>query len=146
MTKKTKKTFIFSILGIIAIAISIGLYFYFKGPVCVKCASGKKVAAPVLYHTFTADSTAAKKEFSDKILEVSGLVTSVSENQQKQVIVFLKTDIPRTAINCTMEGPAEKIHENDSVIIKGICSGLGSGDADLGILGDVYLGRCFLVK
>lgn len=146
MTKKTKKTILFSILGITAVGIAIGLYLYFKGPVNIKDSLGKKVSSTILYQGFIADSIAAKKEYIDQILEVSGIVTRVSENQQKQVIVFLKTDTPGSAINCTMEGPPENIRENNSLIIKGICTGLGSGDADLGIPGDVYLGRCYLVK
>ena len=36
--------------------------------------------------------------------------------------------------------------ENKQVTLKGICTGMGMGDADLGIMGDVYLVRCYLIK
>ena len=146
MLSKRKKTIIFSILGIIVIGVSIGYYLYNKGPLCVKCADGKKVASEILYKNFSTDSTYAKKEYTDKILEVTGIVTQVSKNQQNQAIILLKTNESGASVNCTLEGPADKVRDRDAVIIKGICTGLGAGDADLGILGDVYLTRCYVVK
>ena len=38
----------------------------------------------------------------------------------------------------------ENINESDIVSIKGICNGIGQYDADLGIMGDLYLTRCFV--
>jgi len=146
MTPKTKKTIIFSLLGIIAIGGAIAFYLYNKGPIDVKNASGIKVAATELYQTFSKDSTEAKKKYTDKILEVSGIVTQVSQNQQNQAIVLIKTNESGASVNCTMEGPADAIKEKDAIVLKGICTGMGMGDVDLGILGDVYLVRCYLVK
>ena len=151
MTRRTKKTIILSILGLAAIGISIGLYFFYKGPVCVSCTSGKKVSSTVLYQAFLNDSITARKEYSsnartDKILEVSGLVTQVSQNTQNQAFILLKTAVSGASVNCTMEGPVEKTKEGDTIIIKGICIGLNGGDADLGISGDVYLTRCYITK
>lgn len=146
MTLKSKKTIFFALLGLFAIGMFLGLYFYNKGPVCIKCADGEKVSSLNLYQTFSNDSIAARKTYADKILEVSGQVTRVSQNQQNQAIIFLKTASPGAAVNCTMEGPGDKIREGDSILIKGICTGIGSGDSDLGILGDVYLTRCYVGK
>lgn len=146
MTSITKKTIFLSILGIMVIAIAAGLFYYFKPPPSAQFATGKKVTATDLYQSFITDSTKAKAAFADKVLEVSGNVTGVSQNQQKQVVIMLKTGTPGAAVNCTLEGPGENIKQNDNIIIKGFCWGLGAGDADLGILGDVYLGRCYIVK
>ena len=148
MTRRTKKTIILSILGLTAIGVSIGLYFFYKGPVCVKCTSGKKVSATALYQVLSTDSVLANKEYisqtaNDKILEVSGVVSKVSQNQQNQAIIKLKTNEADAYVNCTMEGWAEKTKEGDSLIIKGICTGIGS---DLGIRGDVYLTKCYITK
>ena len=146
MTPTVKKTIIYSLLGLVAIAAAMAYYLYNKGPVDVKNANGIKVVATELYDAFAKDSVAAQKNYSNKILETSGIVTQVSQNQQNQAIVMLKTNEGGAFVNCTMEGPATAIKEKESVIIKGICTGMGMGDKDMGILGDVYLVRCYVVK
>jgi hypothetical protein len=45
-----------------------------------------------------------------------------------------------------MEGPVENIKETDNIVLKGFCTGMGAGDTDLGIRGDVYMIRCYGVK
>ena len=146
MTSKVKKTILFSILGLVAIAAGIGYYLYNKGPIDVKNATGIKVSATELYDAYSKDSTAAQKKYTDKIIETRGIVTKISQNQQHQAIVMLKTNEGTAFVNCTMEEPAINIKENEAIVIKGICSGIGMGDLELGIKGDVYLTRCYLVK
>ena len=141
-----KKVFITVALGIIIAAISMGYYLWNKPAVNVAEADGVKVAAAALYKTFSTDSVQAKKEYAQQVVEVNGVVNGTSINQQKQTVVLLKTGTDGANINCTMEGTGETIKTGDNIVIKGICSGLGQGDADLGILGDVYLIRCYRVK
>ena len=146
MTRRTKKIILFSILGLAAIGAGVGYYLFNKGPVDVKNSTGTKVIATALYQDYSKDSLTAQKKYTDKILEASGIVVKISDNQQHQAIILLKTNEAGAYVNCTMEGPSNTIKENDAVIIKGICSGIGQGDADLGIKGDVYLTRCYIVK
>ncbi|MBK7433150.1 MAG: hypothetical protein IPI66_04060 [Chitinophagaceae bacterium] len=146
MAPTTKRIILFSVLGIAAIGGAIGYYLYNKGPVDVKNATGTKIAATALYQSFTKDSVQARKQYGDKIVEASGIVEKISQNQQNEAIILLKTGEGGAYVNCTMEGPATNIREKDSLSLKGICTGIGSGDVDLGILGDVYLVRCYLVK
>lgn len=112
----------------------------------VRDASGTRVAATDLYQAYAKDSLQAKKTYTNQVVEASGVVEKVSQNQQNQAIVLLKTSDSGAFINCTMEGPAQTIKEKETVKLKGICTGIGSGDADLGILGDVYLVRCYLAN
>lgn len=146
MTPTTKRIILFSVIGIAVIGGAIGYYLYNKGPVDVKNAAGTKVAASALYQSFTKDSVQARKLYGDKIIEASGIVERISQNQQNEAVLLLKTGESGAYVNCTMEGPVTQVKEKDSLSIKGICTGIGSGDADLGILGDVYLVRCYLVK
>jgi hypothetical protein len=141
-----KKNIIFFFLAIILIAVAVGFYFYNKGPVNIKTAPGIKTDAGILYQAFSKDSIGAKKIYLNKILEVSGTVKKVSKNQEDQVIVMLQTGEPGAYINCTMEEHDAMLAENSQVTLKGICTGMGMGDADLGIMGDVYLVRCYLQK
>ena len=146
MSPTMKKIIIYAVIGVLIIGACIAYYMYTKGPVDVKNASGIKIASSALYQSFSKDSSLAKKNYSDKIVEASGIVEKISQNQQNQAIVFLKTGENGAYVNCTMEGPAQGIKEKDSISVKGICTGMGMGDADLGILGDVYLVRCYLAK
>ena len=141
-----KKVFITVSLIIIITAAAIGYYLWNKPVVNVEDADGVKSAARELYKTFVTDSLQAKKEYAQQIVEVAGVVNGTSMNQQNQTVVLLNTGMEGGNINCTMEGKSEHIKNGDSVILKGICNGLGQGDADLGILGDVYLVRCYQVK
>ncbi len=140
-----KKVFITVSLIIIA-AASIGYYFWNKPAVNVSGADGVKAEAAVLYKTFSTDSLLAKTAYAQQIVEVTGVVNTSSLNQQNQTVVLLNTGMEGGNINCTMEGKVEHVKTGDSVIIKGICNGLGQGDADLGIFGDVYLIRCYQIK
>jgi tRNA_anti-like len=141
-----KKVFIIVSLIIVIATASTGYYLWNKPAVNVSDADGVKASAASLYKTFSTDSLLAKKEYDQQIVEVTGVVNSTSKNQQNQAVVLLNTGMEGGNINCTLEGKAEHIKTGDSVIIKGICNGLGQGDADLGILGDVYLIRCYQVN
>lgn len=146
MTTGTKKTILFSVLGLAALGAAVGYYLFNKGPVDVKNTGGTKVTATELYEAFSKDSSGAQKKYTEKIIEAAGIVSQVSQNQQNQAIILIKTNEAGAFVNCTMEGPANAVKENDAVTIKGICSGIGQGNEDLGIKGDVYLTRCYLIK
>jgi len=146
MTPNMKKIILYAVLGVVVIGAGIAYYLYNKGPVDVKNARAVNVSSSSLYQSFAKDSARANKEYRDKIVETSGIVEKISQNQQNQAIVLLKTDENGAYVNCTMEGPAQDIREKETVSIKGICTGMGTGDADLGILGDVYLVRCYHSK
>jgi hypothetical protein len=141
-----KKKVLITVSLIIIVAVAIGSYLWNKPGVNVSGTDGVKTSAMVLYRTFSEDSLKAKKIYAQQVLEVGGVVSGTSVNQQKQTVLLLNTGMQGGNINCTMEGKAKHIKNGDSVNIKGICNGLGQGDADLGILGDVYLVRCYEAK
>ena len=149
MTPNTKRTILFTVLGLFAIGAGVAYYLYNKKPIDVEHATPDTRSSSVeLYQAFSTDSLTARKKFSQKneVVEVSGIVSHISKNLDDHAIILLKTNESSASVNCTMEGLAGNIKEADNVIIKGICTGMGMGDTDLGILGDVYLVRCYLVK
>jgi tRNA_anti-like len=132
---------------IIAIVASIvGFFFYNKGPKNIKNQTGIKISATDLYINYIKDSITANKNYSEKIIEVTGLIIGISQNQQMQTVLLLQTNEPGASINCTLEEEKATLKKGDAVILKGICNGLGEGDKDLGLLGDVYLIRCYAVN
>jgi len=135
------------IIGIIAIGLlgaGVGYYLYNKGPVNVRSASGIPVNSTELYAAYLADTTSAQKKYSGKILEVSGQIKEITLNQQEEQLILLKTGSEGGYINCTMEEKGENLQTGMQITVKGICSGMGSGDPDLGIMGDVYLTRAVI--
>ncbi len=142
---KTRRNIFLSIIGLVLAGATLAWYMYNKEGPNIENAGAAKITATHLYELFTKDSVAAKKNYLEKILEVSGEVTQVNKNQQGQSIILLKTHTAGASLNCTLEGLAGNIKKGDKILIKGICNGLGQGDIDLGILPDVYLSRCYII-
>lgn len=144
MKSNAKKIIIISALSLLVLSISAGIYLYNKGPVDVKTLRGIPVNADELYSLFTSDSVLAGKKYTSKVLLVSGQITEVSMNASQQKVILIKTGTDGAFINCTLDEAANDVAVNRSINIKGICSGIGQGDADLGIPGDIYLTRCIV--
>ncbi len=146
MASKTKKIIFLSIIILALAGAAVGYYLYNKGPRDVKSASGIAVTAVHLYQSYLTDSTGAKQKYTDRIVEVTGEISEVSENLQQQQIIMLKSNTEGAYVNCTLEEKAASIPSSGTIKIKGITSGIGQGDADLGISGDVYLTRCYIIQ
>jgi uncharacterized protein (UPF0333 family) len=146
MTPKRKKIIFLLLAGVVAIGAGFAYYLYNKGPLDVKDAKGIPVNAADLYQSYYKDSIQAVKKYSNKVVETTGKVAQVTLNQQKQAIVLLITNETGAFINCTMEDSLAVIKEDQTVKIKGICTGIMGMDLSMEILGDVYLSRCYLVK
>jgi cytochrome bd-type quinol oxidase subunit 1 len=144
MTASTKKILMVIVVVAAVVVAVTGYRMYNKGPVNVADAEAIKATPAALYTSYTLDSAAAQKKYDGKVLELTGQITDVSENSQKQQVILLKTSSSGGNINCTMEESVAGARAGDNITIRGICSGIGQGDADLGILGDVYLTRCLI--
>lgn len=143
---EAKRKILLALGGLLTAVAIVGSYMFNKEGPNISNAVAIKVNAATLYETFAKDTNSAKQKYLDKILEVSGAVTQVNKNQQNQVIVLLKTNTKGASLNCTMEGPINKLITGDHINVKGICNGLGQADVEFGILPDVYLSRCHLVR
>ena len=145
MATARKKNIITILFIVLAMAAFAGWYAYNRGPVDVAGADAIETTAASLYQPFISDSASAQKQYSGRVIAVTGIVSQVQRNQSGLPVILLITSPGQGFINCTAETnsfPPLKV--NESVSIKGICSGLGSGDEDLGLLPDLYLERCIL--
>ncbi len=145
MTSSLKKTVIILCI-LILIGVSVAFYLWNKPHQDIAHAVGIKTDAVTLYNVFITDSIAAKKKYIQQVIEVSGTINNISKNQQNQMVTLINTDTNGAFINCTLEQESNTLQVGQSISIKGICTGIGQGDADLGIKGDVYLVRCYLDK
>lgn len=143
MTKKTGKIILASALLIIAVGLAGAYRMWNKPHKNVEDAPAITVTATELYNSFIKDSIKANEQYTNKVLQVSGEVSQVSMNQQAQQVLLLKTAVDEAFINCTVEGKKISAKAGDKVRIKGICSGYISGDADMGLPGDVFLIRSY---
>ncbi|MEO6584438.1 MAG: hypothetical protein ABIO05_08945 [Ferruginibacter sp.] len=145
MTKNTKNILVFSVGLLVLTAGLIGFNMYNKGPVNVGAANAITINPDVLYKEYITDSSTAHKKYDGKVVVLTGMVKDESQNAQKQQVIILATTQQGGNINCTLEQPA-KVTIGKPVTIKGICSGIGEGDAELGIAGDVYLTRSLVIN
>lgn len=151
MASKTKKTVLFSILGLVLIAAVIGYNLYNKKHFSVESAApAAEITAADLHQTFATDTTAAKNKFigdeaNHKVIQVTGEVSEIKKDQQGNTIILLKTNTDGAFVNCTLEGKTDNAAAGSKIVVKGICSGYNY-DAEMGIPGDVILTRCFIIK
>ena len=131
---------------LVAVIALIGIVMWNKPHKNVNDADTVKVAADDLYKAFLKDSAAAKKLYINKAVEVTGEVAQVSANQQYQTVILLKTTTEGAYINCTLEQKEAIANVGTKIVIKGFCNGYNSGDADMGIPGDVILVSCYVAK
>lgn len=146
MTSKKKTTIVYLVVAVMVSAALVAYSLWNKKHTDVQSSSAIKITAADLYQNFMADSVAANRHFGGDILDVTGIVSSISRNQQNNMLVLLNTASSGAFINCTMEQAAVQIQKGSKVTIKGICNGIGEGDAELGIPADVYMVRCYLAK
>jgi hypothetical protein len=136
------------ITGLLLLAIisgAAGYYIWNKPHKDVAAVKGTSIEATALYQAFITDSATANKKYYQQVLNVTGAITNISKNLQNQTVATLKTNTESAFINCTMEGNTDGIKQGSTATIKGVCQGI-QGDAELGILGDVYMVRCYIVK
>lgn len=136
-----KKIILIPVLVLVVAAALTGYILWNKPHKDVKDADGLRIAATELYNQYISDAAKAKLLYTGKVLQVAGEVARSALNQQDQQIILIKTRVSGAYINCTMEEKAEPLKEGDHVTIKGICSGYISGDAGMGLPGDVFLVR-----
>lgn len=139
MTYMKKTGFIaFALLTVILLVAAYLWFFVWNKPqVNVANAQSIKTNAAALFREYSTNEQAANAAYLEKVVEVSGEVTSVTKNAEGLTVVLLKTEDPMFGINCTVEQKDIQLKEGDTVTLKGICTGY---------LTDVVLIRCFLIK
>lgn len=140
----TKKKIIVVFLLLLTLGIIAAYYFYNQAPASIKSTDAITVDATALYHAYQNDSANAHRRFSGRVLLVTGIVSGIQKNQQSETVISLQTTLPNAYVNCSLDVGHISVREKQQVSLKGFCSGIGQGDADLGIEPDVYLTRCII--
>lgn len=121
-----KRKIIYFVLVLLLCGGAYGYYEYTRKPATAsELGTDFKMTAEEL-RTAYDNEAAANKKYLNKIIEVSGTVDAVAENN-KSWDVSLATSDPMTLITVQLtpeEGKnASKLKPGDKVILKGICNG-----------------------
>ena len=126
-----------SLLVVVSVGVLTGYRMWTKPHLSIAEAPSTATTATQLLATYESNETIGNQQFLNKVLEISGTVDEVSVNQSSQQVVVLK-GIDMSSVRCTLEGSEkQKINKDDTLILKGICTGF---------LTDVIIVRCLVVK
>ena len=82
------------------------------------------IDAHALAKEYNANEKAADAKYLNKVIEVSGTITEIDNNQDGGIMVILQTDDPAAGVQCAMRDKGLKISKGH-ITIKGFCSGNG---------------------
>jgi hypothetical protein len=118
-----KKTIVIIFLLLILAGSWIAYRMYNKPPRDPTTESSTKITAVDLFRSYETNEEEANGRYLDKVLEVSGKVIEITNNQENFPVIILETDNPMFAVRCTMEKAGAFANVGDTVKIKGICTG-----------------------
>lgn len=142
---KTKKKIVITLLVVVAVlALSLlGGYLYIMHmpeKSMSKQAPDFSMSATRLAEEFETDPAAANSKFIDRVIEVTGVISEISTDQNNSIVFVLRENETPTGVLCTLnEKSAEKTERykvGDTVVLRGICTGM---------LFEVVLNRCVIV-
>ena len=130
----------FLLLGLLA--AGIGLYLYFKPVKSFEHASpDMSLDAGTLVKDFQADESKANSRYLNKLLQVSGTVSDISEDEKGLTNINLGVDGEMAMVSCSMDTAVRSdfnsVKSGQTVRLKGLCSGM---------LMDVVLVKCVLIE
>lgn len=120
----------------------IGLYMYTKkSPDLSKTKADFKLRVTELVSEFNQDETSASAKYIDKIVEVTGPVSSIEVTGETTMNITLADEGQMSGVICSFHdiaNPASvEINKGETITVRGICSGM---------LMDVQLKDCVIVK
>jgi hypothetical protein len=81
------------------------------------------------------------KKFIDRVIEVTGVISEISTDQNKCLVFILREKESATGVLCTLSKKASKkairYKKGDTITLKGTCSGM---------LFEIVLNNCIIVK
>ncbi len=155
MKKKKKLILLVVIIGII-VAASIAAYMFYKPHRDVQSArTDLTISATELVNEYLSNADLANIKYLDeaglsKILEVNGMVHSITEDYNNQKVVLIKSPEANAGVSCTFtmetNASAEALKVGQLVRIKGVIRSGAAYDEDLGLYEHVILEKSDVIK
>ena len=158
---KLKKNKILKIVAILIIAGSIivgGILLYmFNMPHrnVQNSDTDFKLRSSLLVNEYLSDAKAANNKYlaedgDSKILEITGTVSTISENFNGQIVVLLEENNDKAGINCIFLAEtganAMSLKIGETTTIKGVIRSGAAYDEDLELYEHIILDKCDIVK
>jgi hypothetical protein len=137
--KLSVKIALFVVSFIAIAAVMAGLYKYnLKHTDMAKARPDFIITSTALQKEFEDNETAASAKYINKIIEVSGVISSVAPADSTHTNIALKTESDISAVICTLHLIGEKsdLKSGEAITLRGECSGF---------LMDVLLNNCAIV-
>ena len=136
------KILLVAVAVIILIAVAYLFREYNRTPTNVAdITAAETISAPDLIAAFENNETLANEKFTGKIIEVTGVISSIHNEADTVVSVRMETGDPLHKINCALAknemAEIKNYATGQSIAIKGYCTGY---------LLDVELNRCVIKK
>jgi hypothetical protein len=116
----------FLIAGLILILLAAGWFYYIYQKPRADVASveaAHTLSAEKLYTDFVTDEAAADKRYTDKIIEVRGVVSEV-QSTDNSIVVLLAAGNDTGGINCSFQHHNVSLPKKGQMItVKGKCTG-----------------------
>jgi hypothetical protein len=130
------------IIAVIALLLLGGYLYvrYMPEKSMSKQASDFSMPATKLAEEFEADLSASNNKFIDRVVEVTGVISEISTDQNNSIVFILRENEAPTGVLCTVSEKntqkAERYKVGDTVVLKGICTGM---------LFEVVLNKCIII-
>lgn len=97
-----------------------------------------------------ANNKYLQEEGESKVLSITGVVTSISEDMNHQKVVLLAGIPSKSGVSCTFTAETNihltTINLNDKITVKGVIRSGAGYDEDLELYEDVIIEKCDLLK
>jgi hypothetical protein len=141
LSKKIK----YILVGLGVLAIGIGIYAYKeynrKPSDLADTEAVDQISASVIINAYSINEDDANKKYLGKVIEVSGTVAELSNQQDTAFTILLGDSTNSSRVSCTIDkkhiAAAKKYPIGKVVNVRGICTGY---------LMDVELNRCFIME
>jgi len=109
-----------------------------------------QIVSEYLSNSKTANEKYLSDDGNSKILEITGTVTSISEDFSGQIVILLKEDNDKAGVNCVFleesKTNATSLKIGDTTTIKGVIRSGAAFDEDLELYEHIILDKCDIVK
>lgn len=134
---KRVKLIAFVLVALLSTGALIGYFMYNKKHRSAADEKGILVSSEQLCNDYETDEVAADKKYIGQLLEVSGVITEVSANQENNTVVML-SGTATGSVQCTYLSNETGLTKGNNIVVKGFCTGY--------LLPDVKINRCVSKK
>ncbi|MFK7934042.1 MAG: hypothetical protein AB8G22_11085 [Saprospiraceae bacterium] len=138
---KTLKYFLYFLLSIAIMGGLILLFLFYAPEKNLQSETADlQISATELFTQYEANETAGNKKYIDRIIDVTGEVAEISEDEDGSPVVILREADAFSGVLCTLKDSerdeVEDLKVGQQATIRGFCTGM---------LMDVVLNKCVVI-